>query len=218
MKPDALQDWPCVVISRDVPDNPRLAAFGAGLPTPWPLAVPMLYPAVWGELTGKATDFRETPGAWGCWRTHCRLWEDMLCREWPGVVVFEDDAVFRPDFAARLAAFLAAAPDDWDQLYFGGQHLRGKWGEAGPGVRRAINVNRTHAYAVRATDRTRAGYWRLCSMAPARCAGARGHVDYVLGELHETGQLTAYCPAEWLCGQAAGVSATTGKTCAENYW
>ena len=211
-----LAAWPCVVISEPSHGHVRYHAALDRCPTPWPFARPSLYPAVWGPRTGKPETFKDSAGAWGCWRTHCRIWEDVFSRGWPGAVVFEDDAVFRPDFPALAAAFLTTVPDDWDMIYLGGQHLRGKWTDLPDGLRRAFNVNRTHAYIVRATDRSRAAYWRLCSVQPA--TGQRSHVDYVFGELQETGALTAYCPAQWLCGQAAGTSTITGKTEGERYW
>jgi len=211
-----IQSFPCLVISEPMPGKSRLQSFLDRKPAPWPFAPPSLYPAVWGARTGKPDSFRDSPGAWGCWRTHCRLWEDVFSREWPGAVVFEDDAVFRPGFAESATAFLAAVPDDWDMIYLGGQHLKGRWLDLPGGVRRAFNVNRTHAYIVRATQRSRAAYWRLCSVQPA--TGQRSHVDYVFGELLERGALTAYCPAQWLCGQAAGVSTITGKTEGERFW
>jgi len=211
-----LSAWPCLLISEATPLLTRLQAFLDRRPTPWPFAPPTLYPAVWGAHTGKPESFRDTPGAWGCWRTHCRIWEDVFSRQWPGAVVFEDDAVFKPDFATFLETFFKAIPDEWDMIYLGGQHLKGGWTDLPSGIRRAFNVNRTHAYIFRATDRSRAAYWRLCSVQPA--TGQRSHVDYVFGELQETGALTAYCPAHWLCGQAAGISTITGKTEGERFW
>jgi hypothetical protein len=218
----ALQAWPCLVISRDTaPENARITEFRRRLPAPWPLGAPALYPAVWGAATGHPASFgTQQPGAWGCWRTHVRIWEDMLSRGWPGAIVFEDDCVFagQPDaWGAAAGAFLAGVPDDWDLAYLGGQHLTPPMPVPGvPGIVRGRDVNRTHAYLVRATDRTRAGYWRLCDMRAA--AGCRPHIDYVLGELQRAGTLTAYCPQRWLCGQAAGVSEVTGNPCTERYW
>ena len=207
--------WPCFVISGSAS---RLATFQERLPVPWPWSRPVYYRAVWGPHTGKPAAFGGPPGAWGCWRTHARLWEDVFSQVLPGAIVLEDDCTFAgrgEAWAAAAAEFVAALPADWDLAYLGGQHLLPPLPVA-PGLQKGVDVNRTHAYLVRSTPRTQAAYWRLCEMRAS--TGRRPHVDYVLGELQKTGALTAYCPPRWLCGQAAGVSSITGKKCEERYF
>ena len=102
-------------------------------------------------------------------------------------------------------------------IYLGGQHLSPPVATAVPGVLRGVNVNRTHAYLLRNTERVRRAYWRLCEMRGE--PGRRQHVDYVLGGMHSRNELTTYCPVRWFCGQAAGVSMTSGRvTKAEKWW
>lgn len=184
------------------------------LPQGWDAPAPAIVPAIRGDRVGCPPTFTQPPGAWGCWRSHCRLWEDVFNLSLPAISVFEEDCLFR-DWD-KLPEFLAAVPDDWDMIYLGGQHLAPRIVTATPGVCRGTNINRTHAYIVRANDRTRAAYWRLCDMTPA--AGKRQHVDYVLGEMHRSGTLTAYCPSRWFCGQAAGTSGTNGATYTSERW
>jgi hypothetical protein len=87
-------------------------------------------------------------------RPTCAVLADAVRDGIGTLAVFEDDARFAPDFSARLAAFLAAAPADWEGLLLGCE------GQApapvvGPGVRRVVNAQRTHAYVVRG----RKGRW-----------------------------------------------------------
>lgn len=167
----------------------------------WPPGIPPpeACPAVDGRATGTPAGYRETPGAWGCLRTHLRLLEDQLTAGWEAMAVFEDDCVFAPNFHEALTAFLAAVPDDWEQLYLGGQHLQPPE-QAGP-VLRCRNCNRTHAMVWRLAG-ARKAYLHLVDGQHRQ----KAHVDHWLGELHESGALRAYAPRRWLCGQAAGES------------
>ena len=179
----------------------RLRAFRAAWPDPSPLPTPQDFPAVDGRATERPAWFHESPGAWGCLRSHLRVIEDCLTNGWDSVAVFEDDCLFAQDFAARCAEFLAAVPDDWEQVYLGGQHLV-RPAPVGPLVLRGTNVNRTHAYILRGGDAARKVYRHLAGASHR----TKAHVDHWLGELHQSGTVRAYCPVHWLCGQAAGVS------------
>jgi hypothetical protein len=209
-----VRNWPCQTITTTASGPPSY-------PEPWPFACPHSIRGIRGQLTGAPPDFTAPPGAWGCWRSHLRLWEDMLNHPHPGLVIFEQDVIFR-DWHG-IHDFLAAVPPDWDLIYLGGQHLAPRLPVSLPSpsvlsspVCRGANINRTHAYLVRNTPRTQAAYWRLATMqAEPRC---RQHLDYILGGLIQRGQLTAYCPARWFCGQAGGISTITGKTYPDRWW
>lgn len=51
------------------------------------------------------------------------------------VFIFEDDAVFTPDFETKLKKWIRELPADWDMLYLGGWH---------PTVRSAREQEETH--------------------------------------------------------------------------
>lgn len=205
-----MRDWPCQVITTSASGPPAY-------PDPWPFAAPHSIRGIRGHLTGRPPTFGQSAGAWGCWRSHCRLWEDMLNHPHPGIVIFEEDVIFR-DWSA-VPAFLAAVPADWDMIYLGGQHLAPPETTATPGILRGININRTHAYILKNNARTQAAYWRLCDMRTGQAAG--GHIDYLLGDLMRRKQLTANAPVKWFCGQGAGTgrSTTSGAlTGGERWW
>lgn len=63
-------------------------------------------------------DINYTPGAHGVALSHHRLWEQAAAGDAP-LTVAEDDAVFRPDFAAMQAQLLAALPAGWDFVLWG---------------------------------------------------------------------------------------------------
>jgi len=192
----------------------RLAGFRQRLGAAWPdgLSRLQVVVAVDGELCPKPDWFKGPPGAWGCYRSHQRLIEDCLLGAVERVLIFEDDATFVADFPARLEAYLAALPADWGQAYLGGQHLQ-KPVPVSEGVVRGINVNRTHAYAVR---RERMGELYQHLHAGEHWRG-RHHVDHHYGRIHGR-QWPAYAPREWLCGQAEGASDIRPVVEKERWW
>jgi hypothetical protein len=144
------------------------------------------------------------------------------------VLVFEDDAVFSPDFNERLTAFLDAVPDDWDQVYLGGQHLVTSKLKLWPmpvntQVLRGRHVNRTHAYAIRAPMLDEV--YRRFAAPWASTRPDMFHVDHQLCDLHRQFDRQAqcydwnvYCPRQWLVGQAEGISDVKLGTPQREHW
>ena len=146
-------------------------------------------------------------------------------------LVFEDDAVFAPDFADRLPEIMERLKDTpWDQLYLGGQHLHVEAGPPWPfckGVVRCRNVNRTHAFAV--NRQFMAKFQQHVLHFPdylaryiAPDADGKGewmpHIDHQLGYLHERRESVTLAMNPWLCGQAAGPSSINGREQEEQWW
>jgi hypothetical protein len=202
----------------------RLAAFQAR----WAASAPRLpRPAVHfghdGAADGAPRDFDGSPGAYGCWISHARIWA-AAAHDRRRVAVFEDDCTFLPTFADRLDAALANCPADADLLFLGGQHLEPPARNphlAGLGLCLCAYPNRTHAYILDgASPRVQAAAKRLAEWhSPARRRGVNGHhVDYLIGELALSGRLLAYACDPFIAGQAAGTSDTTGKTVDPKDW
>ena len=198
----------------------RWRQFQAGLPTDWPFGPVVRVDAVDGQTANVPQWYGQPPanlnhnrdawgeclrGAWGCLQSHLQVWLDALRKGLNSVLVFEDDAVFCPDFTEQAVRFLEAVPVYWDQIYFGGQHLN--YNQTPPvkiraQVLKGHNVNRTHAYAIR-DDMMRAAVDRLSRpWAPWRPQDY--HVDHQLGAMHLTGEWNVYCPRRWLVGQTGG--------------
>ena len=180
----------------------RWAAFQERLPADWPFVAPERWSAVDGQEEHLPDYWTCKPGAWGCFRSHIAILRYAVRAKLESLLILEDDAVFVDGFTERVQAFLQYVPDDWDQIYFGGQHYmqhHGRPRPIAPGVLRAYNVNRTHAHALRAKYIPKV----LKFFQKARF---NLHVDYQFGELHMIGNHNIYSPRPWLVGQAAGVS------------
>lgn len=192
----------------------RLAAFwdrwAHGAAEAWRLAgqpPPGRAAAVDGRLTGKPSWFDQQAGAWGCLRSHLRLWEDAIAGG-HDVFVFEDDVVFSDDFAGRIGPFLGAVPEDWQMVYLGGLH---RMPAAHPPVSlpgggpvhlgRAITT--TYAYGVRGSF--------LPELYRAVHEAEQHHIDQMLARLMVANTWRVYCPVPWLCGMDEGMSDICGR-------
>lgn len=214
----------CCVINLDRRPE-RLRAFHTRLPADWPFGTVYrvaafdgagMTPPPWYGGKHRLT----LRGAWGCFCSHLSNWKTAIADDLDSVLILEDDCVFAPDFPARARQFVDAVPDDWDMIYFGGQHLNH---DTIPPVRvnehviRGRNVNRTHAYAIR-RDMMQRCVDELGKPWPQQMPVNRYNFDFRLGQLQEGRNV--YCPTQWLCGQAAGTSDvyTEGRFLSTVWW
>lgn len=191
----------------------RLAAFWERLPRPWPMPWPEVVPAVDGLAEPPPAGWKATPGAWGCARSHHQVVGWALASGVERLLVFEDDATFVPDFAARLANL--QAPPNSCQIYLGGQHLAPPVAEGRPDLVRGRNVNRTHAYGVIGRPVLEVIHEWIRPSPDWKC---RHHVDHRLGVLHRERRIDCYAVRPWLCGQAEGASDITNRNHKARTW
>lgn len=169
----------------------------------------MMPPPVWWKAGN---------GAWGCLLSHARVVQDAIMDRLDNYLVLEDDAVFQPRAGMMLHDFMDQVPDDWDQIYLGGQHLREPTEVARkPAVLRAWNVNRTHAFALKAKAFTR--FHQHIWHSPDYIAKEGGwHIDHQLGLAHERADWMVYAPQWWLVGQDSDWSNISGRCNPRLWW
>lgn len=93
----------------------------------------------------------DKPGVWGCYLSHLALLRRSHAKcPTCDLVVFEDDAVFVPNFHERWQSFMRALPHDWYILRLGAQSLWEPSYEVTPEYIRASSVSNTWGYVVRA--------------------------------------------------------------------
>ena len=191
------------------------------------------YRAIEGDKCPHPSWWRAGNGAWGCLMSHLRLAQDAIQDGLKSYLVFEDDAVFSPDFAEAVPRIMGNLEGvKWDQLYLGGQHL---YVEASPPwpfrkeIVRCANVNRTHAFAVNA--RFMVKFVQHIMHFPDYAASheiwkddegneheKHSHIDHQLGLLHERREDLILAAHPWVCGQAAGKSHISGSQTEEQWW
>lgn len=190
----------------------RLEAFRAGLPDEWPLPSVERCVAVDGRQLTPPDWWTPGPGAWACLQSHFRILDYNLKQGVESYCVFEDDAVFRPEFAQHFRQFLDHLPDDWGLAFLGGEFLRADRFlpvAINDFVCRPYNVNRLHGYMVRGSaamqrlrDHFERPFWRTGD-----------HADHHLGRLiqrrfqaerlsmPDNRSVPCYAPMKWLVGQ-----------------
>jgi len=175
-----------------------------------------VWPAVHGDTVKHPPHWKSGNGAWGCYRSHLQILEHAYNDGLDSYIVFEDDAIFRPEFNMIVRPILSSLPEDWEQFYLGGQLLHES--ERPPiKVNDYIyippNVNRTHCFAV-----SKRGYEKLYHHLNAPMED-RDHIDHHIGRLHDKRGIAVYVPNKWLVGQDAGSSNISGAVVDEpQYW
>jgi GR25 family glycosyltransferase involved in LPS biosynthesis len=181
-----------------------------------------VFNAIVGDWTTNPACWTSGQGAWGCLRSHQRLVEDVMHdrddRYQPklgNVLVLEDDVVFLDKALEDLNRFMEAVPEDWDQIYLGGQHMQQHEDTDNPAVIVGRSVNRTHAYALAA--KAWQPFYRHISHAPDY-HGSNKHIDHQLELAHRRRDWKVYCPRVWICDQEEGSSNISGKTSPRQTW
>lgn len=184
----------------------RWSRFARKLPADWPFAPPLRYAAFDGNSQLPPDNWRETAGAWGCYKSHLAVIEQAIETRVDSLLVLEDDAVFAPDFSREVRCFLRRLPEDWRLIYLGGQHIElhlGLPSRINEWVYRPYNANRMHAYAIRGRETLRELHTYL-SNSDNWCS--LHHVDHFMGEYQKQCKEGVYVPRRWLVAQDSGKS------------
>lgn len=172
--------------------------------------------AVHGDTVRPPRYWNAGNGAWGCYRSHMQILEYAIANKLESYVVFEDDAIFAPNFESELQSIMGNIPEDWQQLYLGGQllhEIKNPPKRVNEWLFMPYNVNRTHCFAVH-----RRGYYDLYDHLMSLPFAKDDHIDHHLGRLHEKGKFAVYVPRRWIVGQGEGWSNISGKFNNATYW
>lgn len=105
------------------------------------------FAAVDGQRAIVPPQWQDSPGAYGCLRSHLEVVQEARRRGWSNVLIFEDDAALDQRLAENFSSFFAQVPDVWDMLHFGANHMAAPL-EVSPNVVRITSANSTFAYAL----------------------------------------------------------------------
>lgn len=179
-------------------------------------------PAVMGSCSPPPTNWKAGGGAWGCFRSHLRIQEDMLHERdtfgdlsWNSYLILEDDVIFANNAREGLDTLMKNLPEDWGQVYLGGQHTV-KPVPINAHVQRGRSINRTHAYAINKNWASTI-YQHVASL-PGKDPTEIKHIDHWLEKGHREYGWPVYCPTKWLAGQSSGVSDISGKNNTDRFW
>lgn len=105
------------------------------------------FAAVDGSQAVIPSNWSDSPGAYGCLRSHLEIIEQAQRLGWPNVLIFEDDAALDPELHEKFASYFAQVPEDWEMLHFGANHMAAPV-PVSPNVVRITSANSTFAYAL----------------------------------------------------------------------
>jgi GR25 family glycosyltransferase involved in LPS biosynthesis len=170
------------------------------------LPKPIIFEAVDGTQVEPPEGWRAPREANGCRLSHISILQKELAND--QVAIFEDDCLFVHDFPERYQELMDSLPDDWDAVFFGGQHVDKPLHTPIPNLVRAQNCHRTHGYMIRGK------YMKHMLDVWSNC---KTHLDFVWGMFHQK-SWNVYCPTQWLCGQFPSKSDITGRQCGLRMW
>jgi GR25 family glycosyltransferase involved in LPS biosynthesis len=186
----------------------------------WPCGPVQRFSAVDGQISIPPDWWRDGAGAWGCYQSHLGVLRQALEDGVESVCIFEDDAVFRPDFRQRVETFLKKVPADWESIYLGGQHWKRTEGspvKVNEEVVKPYCLQRTHAYAFKGEGikKVIAHYDKIMTEG-RQSQGDQNrkvlHIDHWIAGIQKTNQITTYAPVQWLVGQGTARSDINGKS------
>jgi GR25 family glycosyltransferase involved in LPS biosynthesis len=108
------------------------------------------FSAVDGERVSIPPNWQSSSGAYGCLQSNLAIIREAFERQWPDVLIIEDDVIFDENLETKLPEFMAQLPSDWDMLFFGCMHRREPV-RVRENVLKLTYSTSTYAYAVRST-------------------------------------------------------------------
>jgi GR25 family glycosyltransferase involved in LPS biosynthesis len=81
-----------------------------------------IFPAINGNQELNPTHLKN--GMYGLIKTYLNIYDEWKDNKTGTITIIEDDCIFVDDFNEKSKIFYQNVPDDWDMLYFGGNHNR----------------------------------------------------------------------------------------------
>lgn len=150
-------------------------------------------------------------GSYGCYSSHISILHTIIDSSLNNTIIFEDDAVFCENFTEKLVDCFNALPQDWNQFYIGGQHLKNPT-KINEYILKGSNINRTHGYIIKNSETAKVllSYLENQDFWLKNFPKNKYHIDYGYGFMHQN-IIKAYCPTRFLIGQAANQYSDTGS-------
>lgn len=178
-----------------------------------------VFRAVNGDATGIPAWWRSGGGAWGCLMSHAGVIQDAVKDKLENYLVLEDDAILCSRFDELFESFFRKVPENWQQLYLGGQNLLQPT-KINSAVLEPKDMNRTHAYALSksAYKLVHGHILHAPDYIEAYNKGWFPHIDHQLGSAHRRGDWKTYSPVVNLIGQKENQSFINGRWHPDKWW
>lgn len=113
----------------------------------WIFKKPIRVEAIDGNSIEIPKTWNASVGAYGCLRSHIKVYDLAIESGYKKILVFEDDFILTRQFQSKFYDFFSNVPDDWQALWLGGKDKR-KW-DVNDHVDRLLHAVLAHAYALR---------------------------------------------------------------------
>ena len=128
---------------------------------------PERFSAIDGRLLPK--DDQVSPGNIGATASHRSVLCDAKENNFDSVLIMEDDVEFHNNFSELFDSYIKEVPDDWDLLYFGGNHSLNNIWMSDPPKKVTDHVYRiTKCYAIHCYGVKRTSYEKLITALHGR--------------------------------------------------
>ena len=199
----------------------RVAEFMDHLPHDWNMGKISVFDAIDGDNEELPLWWpKNMKGSYGCLKSHLSILNSIVSQNLLNTLIMEDDAIFCDNFIQRLEDVCRDLPDDWEQLYLGGQHLA-KFKVINKYLVRGENINRTHCYIIRNkhTAQKMINYLIDKDFWIKNLIHKRYHIDYAYGTMHKNNNIVAYASLPFLSGQKSTQFSDTGSSISSvNRW
>lgn len=162
-------------------------------------------------------------GAWGCFKSHYEVVQKAIKDGVETLLILEDDCIWRDEAADMLKEFLSEVPNNWGQIYLGGQltDIDVDPEKITKSVCRPKSVHRTHAYAL--SKKAMPVFLNYITnpqnFTDLKQQGQlQPHLDHVLQSAHNNKKWPIYCPSWWIAGQGKSFSKLTQKETPDQWW
>lgn len=201
------------VISLTKKRSNKVSEFMDSLPQDWNIGEVCVFDAIDGDNEELPLWWpKNMRGSYGCLKSHLSILNLIVSQNLLNTLIIEDDAIFCDNFIQSLENVLRNLPDDWEQLYLGGQHLS-KFKVINKDLVRAENVNRTHCYIIRNknTAHKMIDYLTDKDFWIKNLTQKKYHIDYAYGAMHKKNTIVAYASLPFLVGQKSNKFSDTGS-------
>lgn len=191
----------------------KVSEFMSNLPKNWNIGAVNIFNAIDGQTEDLPIWWPERmKGSYGCLKSHLSILNNILEQDLSNTLIIEDDAIFCDHFIQRLTNVCEELPNDWEQLYLGGQHL-GKYKIVKKYLVRAENINRTHCYIINnkvvaqkiINNLINKNFWI------SNLTKNKYHIDYAYGIMHKNNSVITYAAKPFLVGQRSNKFSDTGS-------
>jgi GR25 family glycosyltransferase involved in LPS biosynthesis len=80
--------------------------------------------------------------------SHTNVIKDAKEKGYKNILILEDDVEFHPDFEILLDKMFSQVPNDWEMLFFGGNHVQG-FTNISENIQRLFGSYAIHAYGIK---------------------------------------------------------------------